>query len=87
FHALSDISGLGGMQKEIIQATPSWQKGPPCHDCVYIKSDTTKMGFEGLTVAQVHFFLPFMHDDKEYQCAYVRWFETYGESPCPVTGM
>lgn len=87
FHAPSDTSGIGGMQREIIRATPSWQKGPPRHDCVYVESDSEKTGFEGLTVAQVHFFLSFYHRNKLYQCAYVCWFETFGKAPCNITGL
>ncbi|KAJ3520500.1 hypothetical protein NMY22_g12732 [Coprinellus aureogranulatus] len=72
FHAPSDTSGIGGMQREYIRATPSWQRGPPRHDCVYVESNPEKTGFEGLTVAQ---------------CAFVRWFETFGNAPCNITGL
>jgi len=36
FCAPSDQSGVGGMRHEIIRATPSWQGGPPCYDCIYV---------------------------------------------------
>jgi hypothetical protein len=29
----------------------------------------------------------FNFDDKDFLCAFVWWFETTGDSPCPETGM
>ncbi|KAF6755521.1 hypothetical protein DFP72DRAFT_811411, partial [Ephemerocybe angulata] len=87
YHAPSDYSGVGAMRREIIRATPSWQNGPPRHDCVYIERDPDEAGFNGLNVAQVRFFLSFKHRNREYQCAYVHWFEAFGEAPCDITGL
>lgn len=87
YHAPSENSGIGGMKREIIRASPSWQGGPPRHDCVYIERDPEEPGFLGLGVAQVHFFLSFWFGGVEHQCALVRWFETFSEAPCGETGL
>jgi hypothetical protein len=87
YHAPSDLSGIGGMHREVIRATPSWLNGPARHDCVFVEKDPDQAGFRGLNIAQVHFFLSFKHDGTEYECAYVRWFEPFGDEPCDATGL
>lgn len=87
FHAPSDLSGIGGMQREIIRACPSWQNGPPRHDCVLVENDPSETGFLGLQVAQVVLFLSFEYDNEQHEVALVHWFDTYKDVPCPVTGM
>ncbi|TEB25835.1 hypothetical protein FA13DRAFT_1796150 [Coprinellus micaceus] len=91
YHAPSEVSGIGGMKREIIRATPSWQRGPVRHDCAYVEQDADGEGFEGLGVAQVQFFLSFKYgsgkDAVEYQCVFVWWFERYDDSPCDQTGL
>ncbi|KAF6745171.1 hypothetical protein DFP72DRAFT_993169 [Ephemerocybe angulata] len=79
YHAPSDVSGIGGMHREVIRATPSWQKGLPRHDCVFVEEDPEGVGFRGMNVAQ--------HRGREYQCAYVRWFEWFDTEPCSLTGL
>jgi hypothetical protein len=39
YYAPSDLSGLGGMHRERIRATPSWKRGPARYDCVFIDKD------------------------------------------------
>ncbi|KAG2343983.1 hypothetical protein BDR05DRAFT_975684 [Suillus weaverae] len=34
FFALSDLSGIGGMKREYIHASPKWRSGHACKDCV-----------------------------------------------------
>lgn len=87
YHAPSEVSGIGGMKREIVRATPSWHGGPPRHDCVYVERDPELAGFRGLGVAQVRFFLSFWYEGVEYKCAFVRWFETYDTVPCDKTGL
>ncbi|KAF6751439.1 hypothetical protein DFP72DRAFT_991344 [Ephemerocybe angulata] len=87
YHAPSDVSGIGGMHREVIRATPSWQKGRPCHDCVYVELDPDEPGFRGMNVAQVQMFLSFKHGGQLFQCALVRWFEPYDDQPCNLTGL
>jgi len=75
------------MHREYIQCTPSWKKGPARHDCIFVERDPAEVGFWGLGVAQVQLFFSFEFDRIVYPCALVRWFETYGDAPCPETGM
>ncbi|RXW13606.1 hypothetical protein EST38_g12246 [Candolleomyces aberdarensis] len=87
YHAPSDVSGIAGMSREVIRATPSWQNGAPRHDCVLVELDPGVAGFAGMNVAQVQMFLSFKYQGVEYQAALVRWFEKYGEGPCNVTAL
>lgn len=90
YYAPSDLSGIGGMHREIICATPSWKKGPGRYDCVYIERDSTAAesdGFLGLLVARLNLFFSFSFENTVYPCALVQWFSTYGDSPCEDTGL
>ncbi|KAF8806880.1 hypothetical protein BYT27DRAFT_7223998 [Phlegmacium glaucopus] len=87
YHAPSDLSGTGGMHHEYIQSTCSWKNGPARHNCVFVEQDPDEVGFWALGVAQVQLFFSFEYDQVLYPCALVRWFETYGNAPCPETGM
>lgn len=89
YYAPSDLSGIGGMHRERIRATPSWKKGPGRYDCVFVETggDDDLVGFRGLHVARVLLFFSFDFDGKPYPCALVQWFTTYGESPCVDTGL
>lgn len=87
YHAPSDLSGIGGMHQEYIRSTPSWHRGPPRHDTVFIERDPDALGFLGLGVAQVRLFFSFSFHSTCYNCALVHWFECYRDSPCPITGM
>ena len=86
-HAPSDLSGLGGMHRERIRATPHWKGGPGRYDCVYVAKDDGAEGFAGLHVARVNLFFSFSLDGNLYSCALVEWFATYGEAPCEDTGL
>lgn len=87
YFALSDLSGIGGMHREHIRATPVWKNGPGCYDCVFIDKDPDEIGFCGLHVAQVMLFFSFNYQGQDYQCALVHWFTTYSDSPCEDTGL
>ncbi|PSS31904.1 hypothetical protein PHLCEN_2v2328 [Hermanssonia centrifuga] len=87
FYAPSDLSGIGGMQREHIRATPSWYRGPPRYDCVLAEKDPSKEGFRGLHAAQVRLLMSFSCNDIEYPCALVRWFSPVGDEPDDLTGM
>lgn len=87
YYAPSDLSGVGGMHREFIRATPLWKKGPGRYDCVYVEKDTTSDGFLGLLVARVNLFFSFTFQSTVYPCALVQWFSTYGDSPCEDTGL
>lgn len=87
YYAPSDLSGTGGMLRERIRAVPSWKGGPGRFDCVFLGKDSDAEGFKGLHVARVKLFFSFCFREVEYSCALVEWFSTYGESPCPLTGL
>jgi hypothetical protein len=87
FYAPSDISGIGGMHRELIRATPSWFNGPPCYDCVIVEHDPSQDGFRGLHVARIFLFLSFTHEGTDYPCAFIQWFSPIGDQPCEKTGM
>ena len=48
FHAPSDISGIGGMHHEWICAVKSWRKGPGHYDTIFVSTDPTVKGMQGL---------------------------------------
>ena len=87
FYAPSDLSGVNGMYRQRIRATPSWQGGPARYDCVFVEKDPKYPGFQGLHVAQVVLFFSFTHRLTYYPCALVRWFSPLGDSPCSETKM
>lgn len=88
FYAPSDLSGIGGMHRERIRATPSWHGGPSRYDCVFVENEPDLEGFAGLHVAQVKLFLSFTYiNGTTYPCALVEWFSKYGDSPCEDTGL
>jgi hypothetical protein len=78
FHAPSDISGIGGMRRERIRAVKSWRKGPGRYDTIFINTDPSFNGMQGLEVARVRLFFSFSHEGVEYPCALVHWFSRVG---------
>ena len=87
FHAPSDISGIGGMRRERIHAVKSWRKGPGRYDTIFVNTDPSIEGMQGLEVARVQLFFSFSHDNVEYPCALVHWFSRVGDLPDDHTGM
>ncbi|KAF8872810.1 hypothetical protein BD779DRAFT_1613747 [Infundibulicybe gibba] len=87
FFAPSDYSGIGGMYRERIRATPSWRLGPPRYDCIFVEQDPEALGFRGLHAARVLLFFSFRFETVLYPCALVTWFSAIGEEPCPNTRM
>ncbi|KAI0629758.1 hypothetical protein C8Q77DRAFT_1280491 [Trametes polyzona] len=93
FYAPSDPSGIGGMHREHIRATPSWRKGPPRYDCVFIGKDPHEVGFRSLHAARVRLFfsvlLPARLDSAQewVPCALVEWFSEVGDEPDEDTGL
>ncbi len=83
FFAPSDISGVGGMRKEVIRATPTWRRAGPRYDCVFVETDSSVDGFQGLHVARIKLFFSFTHKDHEFSCAIIHWFESIGDAPDP----
>ncbi|KAE9386188.1 hypothetical protein BT96DRAFT_1086980 [Gymnopus androsaceus JB14] len=86
FYALSDNAGIHGMHRERIRCTPSWY-GQERRDTVAVVIDDTVPGFRGMSAARVHLFFSFKYQDNVYPCALVHWFNTYGRSQDPNTGL
>ncbi|KAK0439300.1 uncharacterized protein EV420DRAFT_1623207 [Desarmillaria tabescens] len=86
FYSPSDISGMRGMRCERIRATLSWH-GYTQYDCALAVMDQDKAGFRGMNAVRVLLFFSFKHDGREFPCALVHWFKTYGRGPDPKTGM
>jgi len=88
FYSPSDISGVGGMHRQRICATPVWHRsGAPQFDCVFVEKDPTLPRMHGLLVAQVLLFFSFSYHDITYPCVLVQWFRPVGDQPCPNTGL
>ncbi|OSC97902.1 hypothetical protein PYCCODRAFT_1376275, partial [Trametes coccinea BRFM310] len=84
FYAPSDPSGVGGMRREHIRATPSWRKGPPRYDCVFIGKDPNAPGFRSLHAARARLFFSIQDACGSSQwvpCALVEWFSPVGDAP------
>jgi hypothetical protein len=87
FWAPSDPSGVGGMRREVIRATPSWRSDGPRYDCVYLMVDPEALGFRALSVVRVQLLFSFRWSGKAYPCALVKWFSAVGDQPDEDTGL
>lgn len=87
FRAPSDVSGINCMRREFIRANPNWRNDGSRYDCVLVDVGAAEDGFRTFEVAQVKFFFAFTYKEKLYECAYVHWFEHWGDGRCDVTGM
>jgi hypothetical protein len=90
FYAPSDLSGIGGMYRERIRATPSWNKGDidaPRYDCVLVEVGSSLSPMHGLLVGRVRLLFSFHHSHVNYPCALLEWFEMVGDQPDIDTGM
>ena len=86
FRAPSDISGITGMHREHIRATPSWRNGPARYDTVLINSNPDVEEMHGFEIARVLLFFAFRHQERHYPCALVHWFSFVGIEPDEDTG-
>lgn len=87
YYAPSDISGVGGMHREHIQAVSSWRNGPPRYDCVFVNTDPDAEGMRGLDVARAYMFFSFQAGGRKYPCALIQWYSRVSEEPDAETGM
>lgn len=90
FFAPSDVSGVCGMYRQRIRATHLWRRGDfpvPRYDTVLVSTGDDADGFDGTHVARVKLFFSFKHNDIEYPCALVEWFERVADKPEEETGM
>lgn len=86
FRAPSDPSGITGMHREHIRATPSW-RGAPRFDCILLSIDPDAQGMIGLEVARIQALFSFVHEQRKYPCALIHWFSRVGMEPDEDTGM
>ena len=63
------------MRRERIRALPSWRNGPSRYDTVLVSTDSQLDGMIGLDVARVRLFFSFTHEDIEYPCALISWYD------------
>jgi hypothetical protein len=87
YYAPSDPSGICGMRKEHIRATPSWRQGPARYDCAFVNSEPELDGINGLSIVRILLFFSFIFNGKTYPCALVRWFSLIAEERDEDTGM
>ncbi|KAH9980447.1 hypothetical protein BJV77DRAFT_1062620 [Russula vinacea] len=87
YYAPSDLSGVGGMHREHIRATPSWRQGPPRYDCAFVNSRPELDGMRGLDVVRILRFFSLNFRGVTYPCALVRWFSLVSDECDEDTGM
>ncbi|KAG1888937.1 uncharacterized protein F5891DRAFT_1131963 [Suillus fuscotomentosus] len=87
FYAPSDLSGIGGMRVEHIRSCPIWRNEYQRHDCVFINTDSSLPGMQGLEVARVRAFFSFRYQGRLYPCTLISWFDKVGDAPDEDTGM
>ena len=80
FYAPSDESGIHGMRRERIRASPSWRQKVPRYDTALVVEDESQPGMRGLQVVRVKLFFSFLFDGVEYPCALVEWFSRIGHT-------
>ncbi|KAG1727079.1 uncharacterized protein EDB91DRAFT_1239580 [Suillus paluster] len=61
FYVPSDLSSIGGMRVEYIWSCPSWRNEHSRHDCVFVNTDSSLPGMQGLEVACIHTFFSFQY--------------------------
>jgi hypothetical protein len=87
FYAPSELSGPGGMHREIIRSTPQWYGTYERRDTVLLQDNPDEDGMRGMVVGRVLRFMSIPHASVEYPCALVEWFERVGQNPDPLTGL
>lgn len=87
YYAPSDISGIHGVARERIHATPSWgKKRIPRYDTVFVVTGD-EPGMKGLDIARVHLIFSVEHRGKTYPCALIQWYSKLEDEPDSLTGM
>ncbi|KAG1819162.1 uncharacterized protein BJ212DRAFT_1446262 [Suillus subaureus] len=79
FNSAFDLSSTGGMHVEHIHTCPSWWNKSSCNDCVFINTDSSLPGIQGLEVA--------CYQGKVYPCAVIHWFNKVSDTADKDTGM
>ncbi len=87
FHTPSDPSNDEGVRQEVIRAAPSWLKGMPRYDCIFVNSNNELDGMRGMEIARAICFFSFVYLGITYPCVLVHWFSRISEEPDEDTGM
>jgi len=69
------------MRCEQICAVKSWRKGPGCYNTIFVNTDPSVEGMQGLNIAHVWLFFSFTHEGVEYPCSLIHWFSHVGNLP------
>ncbi|KAG2073167.1 hypothetical protein BDR04DRAFT_1127344 [Suillus decipiens] len=67
------------MHTEYIRSCPSWQGGHSHNDCVFVNTDSSLPGMQGLEVAH--------YQGEVYPCVVIHWFNKIGDAADKDTGM
>lgn len=88
FRAPSDPSGIGGMRREPIRATPTWYHGPARYDCVFVNTDDATDGMLSMDIARVYAFFSIVYiNGQTHECALIQWYDRLTDEPDGLTGM
>ncbi|OBZ65558.1 hypothetical protein A0H81_14415 [Grifola frondosa] len=87
YYAPSDPSGIGGMHREHLRATPKWWGTAPRFDCALVNRNSNLDGIHGLGVVRIQLFFSFKRRGIFYPCALVQWFKRIADEPDEDTGM
>lgn len=91
YSASRNSNGTGRTIHQAIYCTPSWKKGPPRYDCVFVNNNSNLPGFKSLWVGQLLLLFsiksPRGSRVPDTPCALVQWFTAVGEQPCDLSGM
>ncbi|KAF8553040.1 hypothetical protein OG21DRAFT_1477479 [Imleria badia] len=82
FYAPSDLSGIGGMRREMICFSPSWRHCPPRLDCVFVTTNPEVDGMQGMSVVRILAFFSFRTKDGEYYPYTGMWIVRPGYTTC-----
>ncbi|KAG1747570.1 hypothetical protein EDB19DRAFT_1630763 [Suillus lakei] len=75
------------MRVEYIRSCPSWWNEHSHHDCVFVNTDSSLPGMQGLKVAHIHTFFSFQYQGEVYPCAVIHWFDKVSDTADKDTGM
>ncbi|KAF8226198.1 hypothetical protein L208DRAFT_1303219 [Tricholoma matsutake] len=75
------------MHCEHIHTVKSWRKGPGHYNTIFVNTDPSIEGMQGLNIARMQLFFSFSHDGVEYSCTLIHWFSCVGTLPDNNTGM
>ena len=85
FYAPSDLSGSGGLWREQIWSTPHFF-GHPRRDTVFVVTDDSWTGMEGMEIGCILLLFSFQYRRKEFSCVLIEWF-VHADKRDPDTGM